>query len=378
MTRFRISISTRGALLLVLLGIGFIFLWTIRPILPPLIWALIVAYILSPAIRSIERRSGMPRLLIVFLLFGILVTFLAWAAIAVRPIVMAEFRDLLRTIPRIVAGTQEYFLGSGPIDVLGIVIDPSGIKDEMNAAVQDSVASLGRRAIPFVMRAVSSIVDTVLFLISVFYLLLDLDKVGPALVNFLPRRWRREIIPLLMDMERVLGNYIRGQMLLIIIMSVVSWIVLTVLQVRFSLLLALVTGVVEIFPVIGPWTAGGIAVSVALTQSTSLFGGSSAALAAVIAASYFILRQAEDILIIPNVVGKIMELHPLVVLFALLSGGYLAGILGVLIAVPVAAVIKLWLRFMRDKLGEEERAGAAPRRAANGESLADEDVFEDE
>jgi predicted PurR-regulated permease PerM len=361
MNRFRVSLTTRGALLLVMVGVGFIFLWTIRPVLPPLVWALIVAYIFSPVIRWLVRRAHLPRLLAVFLLFAILVISLAWVAVTVRPVLMRESRALVRSVPRIVTDTQNYILGSGSIDILGVVVDPSGIRDQITTAVQDSMSTLGQRAIPFVMSALSSVVDVALFLVSTFYLLLDLDKAGPAIVNFLPRRWRREIIPLLQDMERVLGNYVRGQLLLIIIMTVASWIVLTVLHVRFSVLLAVVTGVVEIFPVIGPWTAGAIAIGVSLTQPTTLFGGNSLILAGAVGACYLVLRQAEDIFVIPNVVGRVMELHPLVILFSLTAGAYLAGILGVLIAVPVAAVVKIWLRFVHGKLIEEEQAYAAEK-----------------
>jgi predicted PurR-regulated permease PerM len=366
MTRFHVTLSTRGAVLLVVLGCGFLFLWTVRPVLPPLIWALIVAYIFDPAVRWTARRLRFPRFVVVALFFAILVALLIWGFIAMRPILLRQTRELLVAIPRIFADVQEFVFGSAPIEVLGIVVDTSALKAELNRAVQNSMTTVGRQAIPFVVAAVSSIFHIVLFLIATFYLLLDLDKVGPAIVNFLPRRWRLDVIPLLARMEKVLGDYIRGQVLLIVIMSAASWVVLTALNVRYALLLAIVTGIVEIFPVIGPWTAGAIAVSISLTQPTTLFGGNSAILAATVAASYFILRQLEDIFIIPNVVGKVMEMHPLMVLFALTAGGYLAGILGVLIAVPIAAVVKLGLRFVHERFMDEERIYAAERRAKNG------------
>jgi predicted PurR-regulated permease PerM len=367
MTRFRVTLTTRGAVMLVVLGMSFVFLWSVRPVLPPLIWALIVAYILDPAIRWVSLTLHIRRGLIVALLFAILVASLTWAFFALRPILLREIHDLTIAIPRIMTDMEAYLLGTGPIDILGTIIDPTDLRTELTKAAQSSLTGLGREAIPFMMRAVSSVVQIALFLIASFYMMLDLNKVGPGIVNFMPRRWRVQVIPLLGDMERVLGNYMRGQVLLIVVMSVASLIVLSVLQVRYALLLAIVTGVVEIFPVVGPWTAGAIVVSVSLTQPTALFNGNSAILAATIAAAYFILRQLEDILIIPNVVGKVMEMHPLVVLFALTTGGHLAGLLGVLIAVPIAAVVKLVFAFLRDKLREEERnLNADKRRGSEG------------
>jgi len=352
-------------MLIVVLGIGFIFLWTIRSILSPLIWAMIVAYILDPVVDWMARRLRVRRVLIVVLLTLVLLGSLVLTFFAIRFILVRELRDLIFSIPRIAGDIQDYILGTQRIDIFGVIIDPNDLRSEISRAIQDNMSGLGRMALPFVVRAVGSVVHLFLFLISTFYLLLDFDKIGPAIVNFLPRRWRRDIIPLLRDSERVLGSYIRGQVFLILIMTVASWLVLTVLQIRYSLLLAIITGVVEIFPVIGPWTAGGIAVSVALTQPTALFNGSSTLLAIAVGLAYFSLRQLEDIFVIPNVVGKVMELHPLVVLFALTAGSYLAGILGLLIAVPIAAVVKVYLRFVHQKLIEEEQAEAREHHGAD-------------
>jgi predicted PurR-regulated permease PerM len=355
MTRFNITVTTKGALVLLVLGIGFIFLWTIRPVLPPLVWGLIVAYLLDPLVSELARRLHLRRSLVVALLVILLVVVIGWAAAAGRPILFSEVRELIDSAPRILSSVQAFLVGTGRIDIFGIIIDPSALTAELNQAIQDSFSGIPRRAIPYMLRAVGSLVQVALFFIFTFYLLLDIDKVGPGILSFLPRPWRRDVIPLLSEMEQVLGAYIRGQIILIVIMSVASFIVLTALQVRFALLLAIITGIVEIFPVIGPWTAAALVVSVSFTQDTALFGGNSAALAVAVAVAYFALREAEDLFVIPNVVGKVMELHPFVVLFALTAGSYLGGLLGLLIAVPIAAVVKLCLRYLHDLLVEEER-----------------------
>ncbi len=363
MTRVRVVFTTRGALFAVVLGLAAVFVWTVRSVLTPFIWALIVAYILDPLVRWFDRRLGIRRFLVVLLLFTLLVGSLVWGLAVLQPIIVDEGRELVAAAPRIAADVQAFILGNERIDIHGIVIDPAAIRSQLMKAIQDAVPELGLQAIPFLVRALNTAVHLVLFLIATFYLLLDLDKLGPALVGFLPRRWRLQVIPLLIEMESVLGRYIRGQVLLIVIMTTASWIVLTVLGIRYSLLLAIATGILEIFPVIGPWSAGAIAVSVALTQPTPLFGGNSAILAAVVGAAYFILRQLEDIFVIPNVVGKVMNLHPLLVLFALTTGGYLGGLLGVLIAVPITAVIRVYLRFLHDRFMEDEQPSRVPRRA---------------
>lgn len=356
MTRVRISLTTRGVLVAIVAGMGLLLIWTVRSILSPFVWALIVAYIMDPLVRALCTRLRLPRVLATILLFLGLIGGLIWGVVVVRPVLVNEGRELSVALPRILTDAQDYILGRGRIELLGVVIDTASLRDEIARATGEIVPTFGRQAIPLVRRAISLIAHFLLFLIASFYLTLDFHKVGPAIVNWLPRRWRREAIPLLTSTEAVLGSYLRGQVLLIIIMVTASWIALTVLQVRYSLLLAIVTGVLEIFPVIGPWSAGAIAVVVSLTQPTTLFNGNSAYLAAAVAVTYAVLRQLEDIFIIPNVVGKVMELHPLIILFSLTVGGFLGGILGVLIAVPVAAVIKLYLNYLRDRFAEEESA----------------------
>jgi predicted PurR-regulated permease PerM len=362
-TRFRVTVTTRGAMLLLVLGVGAVFLWTVRSVLTPMIWGLIVAYLFAPAIRFAEHRIHLPRLLVVILLVASFVGLIIWVFLTTVPVLTQELRELTTALPRIVDQVQDFLLGTETIYVLGFTIDPSSYTSEVEGAIRNSMTIIGRQAVPFVVRAFGSVVQIFLFLISTFYLALDIERIGPAVVNFMPRRWRRDVIPLFVDMESILGRYMRGQALLILIQISASWVVLSALQIRYALLLAIVTGVVEIFPVIGPWTAGAIAVSVALTQQTTLFGGNSVYLAIAVAVAYLIIRQVEDVVVIPNLVGKVMELHPLLVLFALTAGSHLAGILGLLVAVPITAVIKRFLMFLREKMIEEDRAIGAELRS---------------
>lgn len=373
MTRFRVTLTTRGAVLAIVLGIGFLFMWTIRPILPPLVWALILAYILDPLVRRLCVFLRLPRVFVVVLVYALLVGALTWSILAMRPLLVREIQDLLAAIPRIADDLQDFVLGRTPVEMFGLTFDPTSLRSEVNRALRDSLAGAGRQAIPFVLRAISSLFYLALFLVASFYMLLDLPKVGPAIVNFVPRRWRLEVIPLLTEMENVLGRYIRGQIILIIVQTIANYVILSALQVRYALVLAIVTGFIEIFPVIGPWTAGAIAVSVSLTQPTPLFGGSSVTLALAVGLTFFIKRQIEGLLVIPNIVGKVMQLHPLIVLFVLTAGGYLAGILGVLIAVPVAAVVKLYMGRLHQKLIDEEHEHLAQQRASGRAGAGDGD-----
>jgi hypothetical protein len=136
-------------------------------------------------------------------------------------------------------------------------------------------------------------------------------------------------------------------------MSVASFIALTILDVRFAPLLAIFTGLVEILPFVGPYIAGGVAVLVALTQGGNAYGWSPMALAIAVALTYTVLRQVEDNFVMPLVVGKLVRLHPLVVIFSVLAGASLMGILGLLLAVPIAATLKIVAIYLYRKFNEQ-------------------------
>nr|MBA3471391.1 AI-2E family transporter [Herpetosiphonaceae bacterium] len=144
--------------------------------------------------------------------------------------------------------------------------------------------------------------------------------------------------------------YIRGQFLLIVIMSVLSYIALSILQVKYALVISILTGVLEIIPIIGPYLATAIASLVALLQGTTPFNWEPWFLAIIVIIVYFALRQFEDHFIIPNLVGHIVNVHPVFVIFAILAGGSLAGGLGLLVAIPIAAVAKIILVYLYSKL----------------------------
>jgi hypothetical protein len=125
---------------------------------------------------------------------------------------------------------------------------------------------------------------------------------------------------------------------------------LRILDIDYALSVAIATGFLELIPLIGPWTAGAIAVTIALFQPTTPFDWSNTTLAIVIGFIYFALRQLEDAFVIPLVIGRFVHLNPFVVLFVLVIGTSVLGPLGLILSVPVAAVLKIVASFFHAKL----------------------------
>ncbi|HEY3081683.1 MAG TPA: AI-2E family transporter [Chloroflexota bacterium] len=318
----------------VLLGL-FVFLYAIREILPPFVLAAVIAYIVFPPVAALERRLRWPRALIVLVCYVVLVAVLVGTGYALIPRLVAQAGALREAGPKIVADTLEQLVGSDRIDVLGQSFGADDIVQRLAAEVTDRVSGGGRLA-ELAGMALHYLLALLVFFVALFYLLLD----GPAVVSYPlgflgPRRAAAEA--LVARVNRAWGRYVRGQLFLVVLMSFVSWVVLEfVFRLPYAFTLGVTTGFLEIIPLLGPLLAGAIACSVALAHSGPL--------AAVwLAAAYFVLRQLEDQIVMPLVVGRAVHLAPIVTLFSVLAGERLAGPLGMLLAIPVAAAAKVLL-----------------------------------
>ena len=133
-------------------------------------------------------------------------------------------------------------------------------------------------------------------------------------------------------------------------MATLSWIALTILHVKYALIIGIFTGFAEIVPFVGPWVAGTVAVSVSFFDGISAFGLPPIFQGIIVALVYFMLRQFEDLFVIPHVLGHATKLHPLLILFAVLAGGHLWGILGTVLAIPIAALLRIFLEYALVKM----------------------------
>jgi predicted PurR-regulated permease PerM len=334
----------------VIVGLGILLIWAAGAILTPFIAGAITAYLFNPLIGWLERRTGLGRALwivVLYVLIGVLVYNLAqW----VGPLAGAQWHELRRQFPFMVRDIAEMISANQKITLGGLEIDIGPIERPLI----DFVSELGRARLEGVPHLVLTAVETVLlfvtYLIVTFYFLLQAEQITNWLYGLVPAPYREEIRGLGRQIDAALTGYVRGTLLLIPIMAVLTYVALTILGVRYALIIALATGILETIPLIGPWSAAGIAVTVSLLQPAAPFGWSNTILALVVGVTYFILRMTEDNFIIPHVMGHAVHLHPVLVLFAILAGGAIAGPAGLLLGIPIVAVMRLVLRYLYRKL----------------------------
>jgi predicted PurR-regulated permease PerM len=347
-----LSPRARATILWIIAIVGLVFLWEVRDILSPFIWAIITVYVLNPLLQSIAMRTGLPRRLCAIISYILLLGLLVWGFSVLIPALSGNVAQLVKDLPGHIREAGK-LLGQSQIDVLGVTINLAGTDAEINREIGQLFTELGRNIVPNALpRVFETVIKLLLYLIATFFLLLEADKIGPSVERFTPSAVKNELGPWMARINSVLGAYIRGQLFLVALMSVVSFIALTILGVRFAPLLAIFTGLVETMPFVGPYIAGAVAVFVALTQGSAPFGWSPTVLAIAVALTYTVLRQVEDNFVMPLVVGRLVHLHPLAVIFSVLAGATLGGILGLLLAVPVAATIKIVATYLYRKFNE--------------------------
>ncbi len=318
-------------------------------IVRPFVWAGVLAFVLLPVVALLERRLSLPRTAAAAIVFvGLLAAIIGGGRLLV-PLAIDQLRDLQRTLPTLVANAQNTLTETadqiGLEDLDALIVNFAGIGD--------LAQMVARGAVPFIVGIGHFLLELLVFLIATFFLLRDAPRLFQWFRRILPASQRNELIPLFGQVNALLGRYVRGQMFLIGVMSAATFIGLSILQVPFVLLLAILTGVLEVIPIVGPITAGAIACLVALGHPAP-WGLSQIWYVAIVAVMYTVLRHAEDYFVIPLVIGRIVKLHPAVVIFSLLTGGALYGLLGVLVAVPVAATLRLVLIYMGAKLRDED------------------------
>ena len=341
----RVVIGSLAALFL-------LFIWRAGDIVEPFLWAGILSYILLPLVGAIERRTSLPRTAAALTVFVALLAVIFGGGRFLIPRLLDNTKDLQTNWPTLIANAQvtiaDTLTAIGLGDLAATVIAPN-----LQDLDRQIVAMLQRNALPVVVGAGHFLLQFLIFLIATFLTLRDAPRLLTFIQRNLPREHRAEILHVLRDTNVMLGRYIRGQLILVLLMSSITTIALTILGVPYSVLLGVMTGVLETIPFVGPITAGAIACLVALGHPNP-FGWSQIAYVGVVAVMYTILRHAEDYLVIPAVIGRAVRLHPAIVIFSLLSGGAVFGLLGIVLAVPVAATMRLVLIYIRAKLQDED------------------------
>ena len=331
--------------LYLLLIIGFLYIltlvikeWSIIPVLltilkimSPFFIGFVIAWLLNPFCCKLTDK-GLPRGVSVILVFGLLVIFLYLFLLALIPVLGQQINDIVSAIPGILTDVKIHIDSFFETLSDSSLLDLNSIKEEMYLTVETFARNLTTSLPTVVMNFVSGLfsgLGTILigFVIG-FYLLFNFNNVTDHLLNILPRRGRKEGEYIINEISIVMHKFVNGTLLISLILFVVS-----IIGFNAPVLFAFFCAITNLIPYIGPYIGGAPAVLVGLSQSP---------LTGVLVLIFIVVIQGlESTFLHPIVIGKKMDLHPVTIVISLLIFGYFFGIIGMIVATPIVAVLKI-------------------------------------
>jgi putative heme transporter len=341
----RIELSLRSVFAIIAIVAGLWLLARLWQIVLVIIIGVVLAGSFSPVVDWLEKRRvprGVGLGLILLLLLGGVVGI----GVLVIPALLGQVVGAVRNAPETQARIAE-FLATAP-DPLHTYA--ATVRDFHPERYLDPVRDY---AVAYAPKAVEIIAYGITTVVLAFYLIADRERVLGSTYALLPRRYHVRTARVLLDMERVVGGYVRGQAITSLSMGVFVFVLLTVLGVPNALPLAIFAALTDLVPFIGGILAAVPAILTALTISPTT--------AVIVWIAIFIYQQFEDRILIPRVYGHTLRLSPVAVLIALLVGGTLLGIVGALLALPIAAGIRVLIQDLRVELPGDQPGEEAQR-----------------
>lgn len=343
-----------GVLMVLLIG------WLIngvRQLATPLILGFFLAYLLHPLVNMMSKKTPLPRWLAVLIIYILLLVIMAGTTTGIGLAASEQIAGLVDDLGVLAEELPEQFaelsiqtisLGPWAIDLSRINLEP--IFEQLNSTIQSLLLGTGSLIAAFATSAASALGVLLLVMVIGFYLLLDFENLRNFCLDLVPSSYEDDISQLFDQTGKVWQAFIRGQFILGVVVGAVVAVVLTILGVRFALGLGLIAGLMEFVPIFGPIISGIIAGLVALFQEGNWMNLTPWVYMLVILGVFVIIQQIENNILVPRIIGHSLNLNPLVVLLAALAGGILAGVLGLMLAAPTVATMRLWLGYFYRKI----------------------------
>lgn len=317
----------------------FAVLWVLGDVMTPFILGAAIAYLLDPFADWFEAK-GMSRVLGVTIITIVALFLFVMTILLIIPTLVEQATALFAALPGLANNMQDFLTQRFP----ALVDSESTIRQSL-ASLGQVISSKGAELLEGAVASVSSLVGIVMLLVIApvvaFYLLLDWDKLIARVDELLPRDHAPTIRRLASEIDATLAGFLRGQGTVCLLLGVYYCIALVAVGLDFGLVIGAIAGLLTFIPYIGALVGGGLAIGLALFQ----FWGDWTMIA-IVAAVFFSGQMLEGNVLTPKLVGGSVGLHPVWLLLALSVFGSLFGFVGMLVAVPVSAVIGVLVRFL--------------------------------
>ncbi|HKT17845.1 MAG TPA: AI-2E family transporter [Stellaceae bacterium] len=327
----------------------FAFLYYVRVVLLPFVIAAALGFILSPGINWLQARlRPLPRWVVALAVYIVLLAVFGGVGYWAVPVIIGDVGDLASHAPDLIDRVIRGALPSGQLAFLGQTSSADALVQNALAALRNFLT--GGAGLALASGSVAAVFGVFLTLVLLAYFLVSGPGLARGILWLVPPEHRDEVRRLGITLAPILRRYFIGLIVIVLYASVLSWIVFTLFHVAHAPLLAVTVGLLELIPVLGPVVSIMLICLAAVQQSGFLLMLSLAALAP-------LLRLSIDQLIGPYVLGRASYLHPVAVIFAFFSGAVFLGVLGLILAVPVAATLKIVLQhYYEEQIEPEDEA----------------------
>lgn len=310
----------------------------VKTLFLPFLLAGVLFYLTRPLVQLLEHIH-IPRKLAILIIFLIIAGFLTLVISWLSPIIQAQFQRLINNFPDMINSIQDAltYWQQNQDSV------PKFVSDAVNSGIEqlkDYITSVGSSIGTYITDTITGTISLILSLIVVpfvlFYLLDDRDKFVPSLSRFFPKARKKDIRKVLQDTDQAIANYIQGQLIVSTFVALMLLIGYFIIDLNYALLLALFGMVTNIIPFLGPFIAVTPAIIVAWFQDPIMV--------VYVAIITLVAQQLEGNLVTPQVMGRQLNVHPLTIILLVLVGGQLAGIIGMILIIPMYAVVKVLIQ----------------------------------
>lgn len=323
-----VEINTGTILRAIFIILFFVFLYILKDVVIIFLFALIIASAISPFANWLDEK-GFPRLLGVLLLFLVVLALIVGVLSLIIPYVSQDINQLTSTLPQLVTkvSTSLEKVQQGSPQYLDFLSEIQNILQGFSDYLQQSSQSI----LGLIISIFGGVMSAIAILIISFYLSVTKKGIESFLGSIVPEKYEGYAVNLWKRAELKVGLWLQGQLLLGLIIGLVVYVGLSLMGIKFALILGFLAAIFEIVPMVGPVLASIPAIFLAFLQSP--------ALGLWVIVFYVVVQQLENHLLVPVVLGKTIGLNPVVVIIALLIGENLAGIPGMILSVPVATII---------------------------------------
>ncbi|MFD0588239.1 AI-2E family transporter [Paenibacillus sp. GCM10027627] len=307
----------------------------LKAVLGPFIIAMIISYVLNPIVTLLHERK-VPRTIAVLLIYAVFCAVIAVLLVNLIPMFINQVQELNRHIPELSMRAQNLVT-----DINNTSFLPASFRDGVDKALLGMEKRVSEALFDFVNnigKVLSAVFVAFIIPFLAFYILKDFDVFERTVITYVPKAHRKNTVRLMKDIDHALGSYIRGQFLVCLIVGILAYCGYLLIGMPYALLLAGIVAITNVIPYLGPFFGAAPALLMASTVSLKMM-----ILVAVVNTACQIL---EGNVISPQVVGRTLHMHPLLIIFALLVGGEIAGIVGMILAVPIFAACKVIVQHM--------------------------------